>query len=381
MKLIWMEVYSHWTTCSLKRNAVSSEETFSKKDLMFKKLVRYGVLAILGLIILFLIVRIFPGYRYFLLGIFKIALPFFLAIVLTYVLNPIVDKLVCRWIPRWLAILIIYLVITVSVGLLIYLSYPIFREQMIHFVDQIPIFLTNYREWINQIDEVVNVLPDPIHNEIDAFFKSISISSATWLENKVINLGALSEYFISLTVVPVLLFYFLLDKTKMKMTFLNWIPKRYRKRSKQLIYHLNKDLSHYIRAQLLISFFVGLATYIVYLIFKIEFAFLLALFMMVMNIIPYFGPFLGAALVVLLAFMQSPNLAIYLVIGVVLVQFIESNLLSPFILGYNLRTHPVLVILVLLIGSEIAGIFGMIVAVPVLVVIRSVIIFNPFQKS
>lgn len=360
---------------------MSSEENFLKKDLKFKKLVRYGVLAILGLICLFLIVRIFPGYRYFLIGVFKISLPFFLAIVLTYVLNPIVDKLVCRWIPRWLAIIIIYLVITVSVCLLIYLSYPIFREQMIHFVDQIPILLTNYRDWFDQIDQVVHVLPDPIHQEIDQFLKTLSISSATWLENKVISLGALSEYFISLAVVPVLLFYFLLDQTKMKMKFLNWIPKRYRKRSKQLIYHLNKDLAHYIRAQLLISFFVGLTTYIVYLIFKIEFAFLLALFMMVMNIIPFFGPFLGASPAVLLAFLQSANLALYLIIAVVLVQFIENNLLSPFILGYNLRTHPVLVILVLLIGSELAGIFGMIVAVPVLVVIRSVIMFNPFQKN
>jgi len=360
---------------------VSSEENFSEKDLLFKKLVRYGVLAILGLIILFLIVRIFPGYRQFLFGIFKIAFPFFLAIVLTYVLNPIVDRLVCHWIPRRLAILIIYLLFVTSLGLLIYLSYPIFREQMIHFVHQIPILLTNYRDWINQIDEVVHVLPDPLHNEIDAFLKMISESSATWLENKVISVGALSEYFISLAVVPVLLFYFLLDQNKMKMKFLNWIPKRYRKRSKQLIFHLNKDLAHYIRAQFLISFFVGLATYIVYLILKIEFAFLLALFMMVMNIIPYFGPFLGAAPAVLLAFVQSSDIVLYLIIGVVLVQFIESNLLSPFILGYNLRTHPVLVILVLLIGSELAGIFGMIVAVPVLVVIRSVITFNPFQKN
>src|SRR5699024_469725 len=104
---------------------------------MFKKLVRYGVLAILGLIILFLIVRIFPNYRLFLTGLFKIALPFFLAIVLAYVLNPIVEKLVYRWLPRWLVILIIYLLIVIILALLVYLSYPTFRSQGIHFVNQI----------------------------------------------------------------------------------------------------------------------------------------------------------------------------------------------------------------------------------------------------
>ncbi|WP_155835471.1 AI-2E family transporter [Amphibacillus xylanus] len=368
-------------TCSLKRNAVSSNKEVSSKDLLFKKLVRYGVLAILTLIILFLIVRTFPNYRQFLSGIFKVSLPFILAIVLTYVLNPIVDKLTCRWIPRWLAILIIYAVFIVGITLLVYVSYPTIREQAIHFINQVPNLLETYRDWINRIDEVVHVLPDPIHHEIDELFVVISESSSSWLENKMISMGAISEYFISLAVVPVLLFYFLLDQNKMKMKFLNWIPKRYLKKTKQLIYHLNKDLAHYIRAQLIISFFVGLTTFIVYLILKIEFAFLLAIFMMIMNIIPYFGPFLGAAPAVLIALMQSPQIVLYLVIGIVVVQFIESNLLSPFILGYNLRTHPVLVILVLLIGSEVAGIFGMIIAVPVLVVIRSVITFNPFQST
>src|SRR5690554_2731909 len=146
-------------TCSLKRNAVSSNKEVSSKDLLFKKLVRYGVLAILTLIILFLIVRTFPNYRQFLSGIFKVSLPFILAIVLTYVLNPIVDKLTCRWIPRWLAILIIYAVFIVGITLLVYVSYPTIREQAIHFINQVPNLLETYRDWINRIDEVVHVLP------------------------------------------------------------------------------------------------------------------------------------------------------------------------------------------------------------------------------
>lgn len=365
----------------LKLNAVSSEEKFSKQDVFFKKLVRFGVLAILALIILFLIVRIFPNYHLFLTAIFKIILPFALALLLAYLLKPIVDKLTCRWIPSWLAILIIYFVFIIGVSLLLYFTYPVFRVQVLRFFNQLPALLDEYREWINQLDQMIQILPEPIHGEIDVLFNRISVSSAIWLENKVISLGAISDYFISLAVVPVVLYYFLLDQSKMRMKFVNWIPKRYQKKSKQLIAHLNKNLGHYIRSQLLISLFIGVTTYIVYLVLRIDFAFILALFMTVMNIIPYFGPLIGAFPAVIIALTTSTSTALYLIIAVIVIQVLENNLLAPFIMSYNLRVHPVLVIFVLLIGSEFGGIIGMILAVPVLVVIRSVMTHNPLQKS
>ncbi|MBU5593548.1 AI-2E family transporter [Amphibacillus sp. MSJ-3] len=366
--------------CLLKLSAVSSEVNSENRSLIFNKLVRFGVLAILFLIILFLIVRIFPNYHLFLNSLYKIVFPFVLAILLTYLLNPIVGKLTRRFIPRWLAILIIYFTFVTGLALLIYFTYPIFMEQLKKFIDQLPLLLENYRNWINQLDQMIHVLPEPIHGELDELINKVSRFSATWLENKIMSLSVLSEFFVSLVVVPVLLYYFLLDRSIMKSQLMNIIPKRYQKQSKQFIFHLNQDLADYIRAQLIISLFVGGTTYIVYLILKIEFSLLLAIFMAVMNIIPYFGPILGAIPAVLIALTTSTSSTIYLIIGIFLVQIIESNILSPFIFSYSLRTHPVLVILALLIGSELAGIVGMIIAIPALVVIRSVITYYPFQK-
>src|SRR5699024_8614224 len=145
--------------------------------------------------------------------------------------------------------------------------------------------------------------------------------SLAWFQNKVLSLGAISEYIISFAVVPVLLYYFLLDRDKMRMELMNLIPKRYHKRSKQLIFEVNKDLAHYIRAQLIVSLFVGVTTYIVYLLLGVEFSLILALFMTVMNLIPYFGPFIGAAPAVLIALTTSMSQTVYLIIGVFLVQF------------------------------------------------------------
>lgn len=376
-----MVVCCHLMTCLQKMSAVHNEDNGEKHSLTFKKLVRIGVLAILTLIILFLIVRIFPNYQLILKKLFKIAIPFVFAILLTYLLNPIVEKMSTRYIPRWLAILIIYAVIIGGVGLLIYYTFPTVKNQIIHFIDQLPLLLRGYQSWINQFDQMIGILPAPFDGEVDLLIQRISGSSVVWLEDKVLSLGVLREYIVSLAVVPVLLYYFLLDRGKIKMQLMNLIPKRYQKRSKQLIFHLNKDLAHYIRAQLIISLFVGIATYIVYLILKIEYSLLLSLFMMVMNIVPYFGPFLGATPAVLIALTSSGNSVLYLIIGILIIQSLENSIISPFILGYTIRTHPVLVILVLLIGNEVAGVFGMIIAVPVLVIIRSVKTYYPFQKS
>src|SRR5690625_988499 len=90
-----------------KMSAVFNEDQNENKSAKFQKLVRIGSLVIIGLIILFLFVRIFPNYHRYLNSLFKIVLPFMLTILFTYLLNPLVNKIDRRFIPRWLAILIV----------------------------------------------------------------------------------------------------------------------------------------------------------------------------------------------------------------------------------------------------------------------------------
>ena len=93
------------------------------------------------------------------------------------------------------------------------------------------------------------------------------------------------------------------------------------------------------------------------------------------NVIPYFGPFIGAVPSLLLSLAISAKAVIIVIVTIFILQFIEGNILSPLIVGRSLRMHPVVIMLALLAGGELAGIPGMILAVPAAAVLKVTIHF------
>ena len=109
---------------------------------------------------------------------------------------------------------------------------------------------------------------------------------------------------------------------------------------------------------------------------------LLGIIIGVTDIIPYFGPILGAIPALMIAATVSTSLLIKAGITIAILQFVESNILSPYIVGKSLRMHPVIIMLALLVGGEVAGIVGLLISVPVLAVIRTVIVHvRPLWKK
>ena len=102
---------------------------------------------------------------------------------------------------------------------------------------------------------------------------------------------------------------------------------------------------------------------------KIKFALILGMMMIVLELVPMVGPVLGAIPAALLAFLQSPTLGLWVVVFYVVVQQLENHVLVPLILGRTLNLNPIVVIIALLIGNQLAGIPGMILAVPMATII------------
>ena len=134
-----------------------------------------------------------------------------------------------------------------------------------------------------------------------------------------------------------------------------------------------RQVQNYVHAQLIVAFFVGITSLIGLWIIGIDYAILLALFMMVTNIIPYVGPFLGAAPAVVVAFIQDPIKVLWVIVVIIIVQQIESNVISPLIQGKSLKVHPLTIIIVLLVAGNLAGIIGMLIAVPFYAVAKVVV--------
>jgi len=144
-----------------------------------------------------------------------------------------------------------------------------------------------------------------------------------------------------------------------------------------------RTLTEYVKAQLLISLVIGTTAGVVLWIYGVTgifplgatFAVAFAAWVFVMEFIPYLGPILGAVPPVLLALFTSPIAALWVVVAFIAIHQLEGHIVVPKIMGNAVGVHPLVVIFGLLIGEQVAGIVGVLIAIPVIVVVKEAAIF------
>ncbi|GIO27634.1 AI-2E family transporter [Ornithinibacillus bavariensis] len=322
---------------------------------------------------IFLLVKLFPYYKAFFSFIWHLLAPFLIACLIAYLLYPIVQKINAYNIPRSIAILFIYLLFFGGFGYLIYRVYPTFVLQLRDLNEYLPQLVAMYQDAIYQVYESTSFLPETVHDKMDETIQAVEQSIDSTIGKLIGGITKIFDFIIILTVIPVLVFYFLKDYEKIKEYTKRFIPRKYQEASSNLVHAVDEGLGNYIRGQLLICLFVAITTYIIFQLLGLNYALLLAIFMGLMNMVPYFGPIIGAVPAVLLAITVSGKMVVFVLISVFAIQLIESNFLSPYIMGKSTRIHPVVIIFVLLLGGKIGGVLGMILAVPALTVLKVVI--------
>ncbi|WP_214708080.1 MULTISPECIES: AI-2E family transporter [unclassified Exiguobacterium] len=185
--------------------------------------------------------------------------------------------------------------------------------------------------------------------------------------------GFITSAVITIVVIPFMLLYMLLDGKRLPDSIVKLLPSSYETETRKILHDMHMTVQNYVHAQLIVAFFIGITSLIGLWIIGLDYAILLALFMMVTNIIPYVGPFLGAAPAVVVAFIQDPIKVLWVIVVIIIVQQIESNVISPLIQGKSLKVHPLTIIIVLLVAGNLAGIIGMLIAVPFYAVAKVVI--------
>jgi predicted PurR-regulated permease PerM len=331
------------------------------------------LLGILLFIFLYLFVRLFPVYGIFFTFLWQLSLPFFIAGLIAYLLHPVIAKLEDWNIPRSMAILSIYLLFFGGIGYLIYRVYPATIVQLRDLSEQLPQFISMYQSIINQMYESTSFLPETVHDKMDELILRIESSIDNVLSRLVAGFTRIFDMVIIITVIPVLVFYFLKDYSKGKKLLKNYIPAKHRTKLSNILQGMNESLGGYIRGQLFVSLFVAVTAYILFEFLNLDYTLLLAIIMGVTNLIPYFGPIIGAIPAVAIAFTMSVNTVIFVIIAIFVIQLLESNLIAPYIVGKSIAIHPVAIIFALLLGGKISGVLGMILAVPLLTVLKVII--------
>lgn len=337
------------------------------------------VILILLFLTLYLIIKLFPYYQSFFSLLWKLLLPFMIALFIAYLLHPLITKLVTYNMNRKLAILFIYFIFFASIALLIYLVYPRVVVQLRELKEQLPQLFTMYESIIYDLYISTAFLPEIVHDKMDVLITSIENSVEGVIGKLVGGIDQFFNFFIIITVIPVLVFYFLSDYERMKSILKKWIPKRHHNHLHALAIALDERLGGYIRGQLLVSLFVSIVTFMILSMLKIKYALVLSIIMGLTNVIPYFGPIIGAIPAVLITLTISKKLVLLVILAVFFVQIIENNFLSPYIVGKSIRIHPVAIIFALLLGGELGGVVGMIFAVPLLTI--SNVIFKHISEK
>ncbi|WP_281270496.1 AI-2E family transporter [Saliterribacillus persicus] len=329
---------------------------------------------------LYLLFLVFPHLMDIFILIIRIISPFIIAAFIAYLLHPLVDFLHRYSIPRTIAILLIYFFFFGGLAWLFYHFTPIIVKQLQDLNENLPAMINSYQVIIQEFYIKTAFLPETFHDKMDEWFLDIENSLTESIRGIFNHMNKWFDFFFILAVIPVLVFYFLKDIEKIQKRALRLFPSKFQKPMRGLASNIDRDLGNYIRGQFIVCFILGLLSYLLLDYFNLNYPLVLGSIIGLTNFIPYFGPILGAIPVVLVAFTTSIKMVGISLIIIITLQIIEGNILSPYIVGKSVHLHPVYIILSLFIGIEVAGLIGLLVAVPLLTIFRVVVRFFFFSN-
>ncbi|MDR6747155.1 MULTISPECIES: AI-2E family transporter [Bacillus] len=303
-----------------------------------------------------------------------VLIPLLIAIFISYLLYPIVEKLHAGGLPRTVSLLLIYVLFFGGIGLAVYKGAPVMIKQLNELSEQIPVLAETYNGALSHIHHHTNHWPDGLHDRLDRLIVQSETYAANGAERMILSCKVLLDYALVAALIPFLVFYMVKDMNTMKRAAWYLTPPSFRKRGHAFVKAVDESLGNYIRGQLLVCSLIGGAAAIVLWLFHIPYPLVLGMLIGATNVIPYFGPIIGAVPAVFIAFTISVKSVMIVLITVAVLQFLESNVLSPIIVGRSLHMHPVVIMLVLLAGGELFGLIGMILAVPTAAIIRVIIV-------
>jgi predicted PurR-regulated permease PerM len=319
----------------------------------------------------------------------KILCPFVIAFFLAYAINPLVDFIERKGARRDYAILTVYLsgflIAAVVLGMII----PRLIRDLARVSQKLPSVVELFRQTGTLLDKInqhweLPFDPEIISLELAKRWESMARKFLIQLAGGIVNLFSQS---VLLGLIPLLSYYMSRDYPRIKKIVFRWLLQHFGAHWTRTFLKIDSVFRLYIRGQLLVTLIVGVLLSLGLSVLGFEAAVLLGLVAGAFNLIPYFGPILGALPAVFLGLIRSPWYVLYIIVLFGIVNQIEALFLTPRIIGGSLGMHPITVVYLVLVGGRILGVLGMIFAVPlgalVLILINSVyeICFESVKKG
>lgn len=260
-------------------------------------------------------------------------------------------------------ILVGYLAVLGGLALGVGLILPPLIRQMAELFAILPRLIENTMAWLEAHRARwpwLQAMPAPKMPELPLFDGTLSLASSL--------LGGATQGLLMLT----LAYYFLRDRQAIGLRLELLIPARFRSGALKTLSAIRREIGAYVRCQLLISLLVGLLSALLLALSGVRAALALGLIAGLFNLIPYFGPVIGAVPAVLMASGGGMRGMLLAALALFIVQQIDALILSPRLLGAACQLHPALVLVAISVGGSLAGVAGMLFSVPILLIFRSI---------
>ncbi|MHC6179514.1 AI-2E family transporter [Clostridium sp. JNZ X4-2] len=292
----------------------------------------------------------------------------FISFLIAYTLKPIYNSILNKGINKRIsAFFLISLLILLVISTFAILIPSLFKESLSlkAAAGSIQSMVDNFYMKLKPVQDnrTIYALTVNLNNKIDSEIMNICAKIFD-------SLMYIGQNFLSIIVIPIITYYLLADGECINGKILSVFPMSSRNIIEKVCCHADKILGRYIMSQLILSALVGIATLFILIVLKVDFPIILSVLNAFFNIIPYFGPIFGALPAIFIAIVKSPRAALWTAIWLYILQQVEGNILSPKVTGDSISMHPLVIILLLIIGGKAAGFIGMILAVPMGVIIK-----------
>lgn len=299
-------------------------------------------------------------------------LPVVLSVFAYYLLRPLVAFLHARKAAKWLSILIVYAVITLLVVAFAILVWPTLETQMFALAERLPQLMQDLQKQLNGLMRSRFVqridLGQPDLTGKIAEYSTQLLTRASDYVNQIFTF--VSGFVIVISTVPIIVYYALKDDRLLARKLLERTPAKYKSLLKDTMEEIDKAWSGFFVGRVILSLLVGSMALIGLLIVGVPYSLVLAFVIAVTNMIPYIGQLLGMIPALIVAFIDSPVKAVWVVVVILLAQQIEGNVLSPQLYGRRLDIHPITTILLILLSGAIGGIVGIMVVIPIYIFVK-----------
>lgn len=364
------------------KNKVNYEKLNETITLSNKILKLFYILTVVGIVVLAIMLGRTLGIFKTIGNVLAVCAPFFLGVIIAWMLDPIVSWLQKHKVKRGIATILVFLAFILILVLLGWLVVPMLITQINEFVKALPSLILEIANFIHEMFAKFSNLGIDLTNIENNVYKTIEtfgLNLTESLPTTIVNVASGTITSIGTLLLGIVVgFYLLLDFGNVKY-IMDFIPKKFHENIMAMITRFNGAFRKFIQGMLVVASFVSLISTIGYWIIGLPSPLLFGIVCGITNIIPYIGPWIGGAICVIVGFTVSPLVGVLAAIVALIVQQLDNIVLEPLIYGKTMKLHPVTIMIGLLVFGYFFGVFGMIIATPILACLK--MILNYFDEK